>query len=144
MDMQQLLRLGAQAFQSQLGRQIAGSLPIEKIMPALARLLPGSGDSVDLGALIGRMQGGGLADLAQSWLGDGGNREIDEGDVRKLLDDGAISDFSSELGLSESQAIEGLRGALPAMLDKASSGGSLDMLGGAGGLLGGVSKLFGR
>lgn len=144
MDIQQLLRLGAQAFQSQLGSQLADSISTEGIMGALAELLPGDGDKVDLGQLVGRMQGGGLSALAESWLGDGGNEGMGGEQVRELLGSDAIGQFAGKLGLDEGQAVEGLKGALPEMIDKASSGGSLDMLGGASGLLGAASGLFGR
>jgi len=144
MDIQKLLHLGAQAFESRLGSQLTDSSSLQGIMAALAELLPGDGDNVDLGRLVGRMQGGGLAGLAESWLGDGGNEGMDPDQVRELLGSDAIGQFARKLGLEETQAIEGLRGALPEMIDKASSGGGLDMLGGASGLLGAASGLFGR
>ncbi|NBB93329.1 MAG: DUF937 domain-containing protein [Gammaproteobacteria bacterium] len=144
MDIQQLLRLGAQAFQSQLGAQLADSISLEGIMGGLAELLPGDGDNVDLGKLVGRMQGGGLSALAESWLGDGGNEGLGADQVRELLGPDAIERFAGKLDLDEGQAVEGLKGALPEMIDKASSGGSLDILGGASGLLGAASGLFGR
>lgn len=143
MDIQQLLKLGAQAFQSRLGSQLADSISLDSIMGALSGLLPGDGDNIDLGQLVGNMQGGGLASMAESWLGDGGNEEIGGDQVRDLLGSDAIGSFAEKLGLDESQAVEGLKGAVPAMIDKASSGGSLDMLGGASGLLGAAGKLFG-
>lgn len=146
MDMQNLLRLGAEAFLSQIssGETGSGGLTMDRIMQALADLLPGDGDQVDLGALVGRMEGGGLADMAQSWLGDGGNRGIDAAQVKSLLGGDAISGFAKQLGLGETEAVAGLESALPAMIDRASSGGSLDLLGGASGLLGAAGSLFGR
>lgn len=58
MDINQILKIGAQAFQSQLDEQLAGSLSLDRIMDALARLMPGEGKDVDLGALVAKMQGG--------------------------------------------------------------------------------------
>jgi len=144
MNVEQILKIGAEAFQSQVGQQLAGSLSVEKIMDALAGLMPGEGKTVDLSALIGQMQGGGLAAMAQSWLGDGGNAGIDAGQLMSLFGSGRIQQFASQLGLEESTAVEGLQGAVPEMIDKASTGGTLEALGGAEGLMGMAGKLFGR
>ena len=56
-----------------------------------------------------------------------------------------IADFASKLGLSNEEAAGGLSEALPQMVDKASSGGSLlDSIGGISGAVGLASKLFGK
>ncbi len=144
MKLDQLLEIGAKAFQSSAGQQAAKSLPLDKIMTALALLMPGKGSNVDLGALIGKMQGGGLASLAQSWLGDGGNAGIDAGQLVSMFGSDQISRFAEQLGLDQNTALEGLKGAVPEMVDKASSGGTLESLGGAVGLMSMAGKLFGR
>src|SRR6056297_1975878 len=144
MDIKQILTIGAQAFQSQLGEQIAKSLPLDKIMDALAGLLPGEGKSVDLSALIGKMQGGGLASLAESWLGDGGNAGIGAEQLMSIFGSGDIMRFADKLGLDQDTALEGLKTAVPEMVDKASTGGTLESLGGAGGVMDLAGKLFGR
>lgn len=144
MDISQILKIGAQAFQSQLGQELAGSLSLDKIMDALAGLLPGTGKNVDLGALVGKMQGGGLAALAESWLGDGGNAGIGAEQLMSMFGKGDIMRFADKLGLDQDTALEGLKGAVPEMVDKASTGGTLESLGGVGGLMGMAGKLFGR
>ena len=144
MDMNQILKIGAQAFQSQLGEELAGSLSLDKIMDALAGLLPGEGKSVDLSALVGKMQGGGLASLAESWLGDGGNAGIGAEQLMSMFGSGDIMRFADKLGLDQDTALEGLKGAVPEMVDKASTGGTLESLGGVGGVMGMAGKLFGR
>src|SRR6056297_3236141 len=141
MDINQILKIGAQAFQSQLDEQLAGSLSLDKIMDALAGLMPGEGKDVDLGALVGRMQGGGLASLAESWLSDGGNG-ADQ--LMSMFGSGDIMRFADKLGLDEDTALEGLKGAVPEMVDKASTGGTLESLGGIGSVMGMAGKLFGR
>jgi uncharacterized protein YidB (DUF937 family) len=56
-----------------------------------------------------------------------------------------ISEFASTLGLSQEEAAGGLSDAIPQMVDKASSGGSLlDSVGGLSGALGMAGKLFGK
>lgn len=144
MNLNQLLKIGAQAFKSQLGEQVAGSLSLDKITGALAGLMPGKGNSVDLGALVGKMQGGGLASLAESWLGDGGNASIGSEQLMSMFGSGDIMRFADKLGLDQDTALEGLKGAVPEMVDKASTGGTLESLGGIGGVMGMASKLFGR
>lgn len=113
-------------------------------MGALAQLMPGDGTSVDLGAMLKKMQGSGLASLAQSWLGDGGNAGIDIGQLTSMFDGGDIQRFAAGLGLDQETALEGLQGAVPEMIDKASSGGTLDSLGGVSGAMAMAGKLFGR
>jgi uncharacterized protein YidB (DUF937 family) len=144
MKLDQILKIGAQAFQSSAGQEAAKSLPLDKIMAALALLMPGKGSNVDFGALIGKMQSGGLASLAQSWLGDGGNAGIDTSQLLSMFGSDQISRFAEQLGIDQSTALEGLKGAVPQMVDKASSGGTLDAVGGVSGLMGMAGKLFGR
>jgi len=99
----------------------------------------------DIGSILGKMQDGGMTDIAQSWLGDGDNQPMEDSHVTEIFGADKISDFASQLGMSESEAIGGLRDAMPQMVDNASSGGSLlDSIGGIGGALSMASKLFGR
>lgn len=144
MDIQQILKIGAQAFQTQVAGDHAGSLSLDKIMGALAGLMPGKGENVDLGALIGKMQSGGLATLAESWLGDGGNSAIGTEQVASMFGSEEIQAFAASLGLDQGTALEGLKGALPDMIDQASSGGALDSVGGVTGVMAMAGKLFGR
>jgi uncharacterized protein YidB (DUF937 family) len=145
MDMNQLLAMGAKAFMDSKGSGNAGSnLDQGQLLSALSAL-GGSGNSFDIGSIIGSMQSGGLGGLVQSWLGDGDNEEISENQVSQLLGSDKISAFASQLGLSEQEAIGGLKDAMPKMIDQASSGGSLlDSVGGISGALGMASKLFGK
>jgi uncharacterized protein YidB (DUF937 family) len=63
----------------------------------------------------------------------------------QVLGSGAIGDFAKQLGIDTGSATQGLEAAIPAIIDKASSGGSLlDAAGGVDGLLGMAGKLFGR
>lgn len=144
MNLEEILKIGAQAFQSSAGQEAARSLPLDKIMAALALLLPGKGGNVDFGALIGKMQSGGLASMAQSWLGDSGNAGIDTNQLLSMFGSDQIKGFADQLGLDQNTALEGLKGAVPQMVDKASSGGTLDAVGGVSGLMGMAGKLFGR
>jgi len=148
MDMGDLLKMGASAFMNSQRSGDAGSgLDLGSLTSALSGLTGGndSNGGFDIGSILGNMQGGGMADMAQSWLGDGDNAPMEDSHVTSMFGADKISDFASQLGLSESEAIGGLRDAMPQMVDNASSGGSLlDSIGGIGGAINMASKLFGR
>ena len=65
-----LMKIATQLFLSKLGGA-GGGLDAATVQNALGGLLGGSDGQLDLGALMGKLQGGGLAAMAQSWLGDG-------------------------------------------------------------------------
>ncbi len=144
MNVEELLKVGARAFQSGIADSVTSSLSLDTIMDALAGLMPGEGRNVDLDALMERMQGSGLAAMARTWLGDGDNDGIDAGQLVELFGRNSIRSFAGKLGLDEGTALSGLERAVPEMIDKASSGGSLKSIGGLSGALGMAGKLFGR
>lgn len=148
MDMGDLIKMGATMFiQSKLSGDNGSGLDLSSLTSALSGLAGGnsSGGGLDIGSILGNMQSGGMADLAASWLGDGDNKDISSDQVTNIFGSDKISDFASKLGLSEDEAVGGLRDALPQMVDKASNGGSiLDSIGGIEGALGMASKIFGR
>ena len=150
MDMGDLIKMGATMFiKSKMSGDNGSGLDIGDLVSALSGLAGGSSSSssaggIDLGSILGKMQQGGMADMASSWLGDGDNQEISSGQVADIFGSDKISDFASKLGLSEDEAVGGLRDALPTMVDKASSGGSiLDSIGGVEGAISMASKIFG-
>ena len=145
MDMSELLRMGAAAFMESSKSGAAGSaLDSEALISALTGLTGGQ-EGLDIGRILDAMQSGGLADIAQSWLGDGQNEALSEDNVTQLLGADKVSDFASQLGVSQEEAIGGLQDALPTLIDKASSGGSLlDSLGGIGGAINMASNIFGK
>ena len=148
MDMGDLLKMGASAFiNSKMSGDAGSNLDIGSLTSALSGLTGGndSNGGFDIGSILSNMQGGGMADMAQSWLGDGDNAPMQDEDVTNIFGADKIKDFASQLGMSESEAIGGLRDAMPQMVDQASSGGSLlDSIGGIGGAISMASKLFGR
>jgi len=97
--------------------------------------LLGSGDKADIGGLLSGLQEKGLGDVASSWLGDGENQEISADQLKEVLGEEKLSQAAVELGTDEGSLLESLREALPQMVDKSSSGGSLlDSVGGLGGV----------
>ena len=149
MDMMNLVKMGAQMFINSKGSGSAGSgLDIASVVSALSGLAGGGGggkQGFDIGSLLSQMDSGGLGNAAKSWLGDGDNDAISPNQVTDVLGADKLSEFASQLGISKEEAAGGLSDALPHMVDKGSSGGSLlDSLGGVSGAIGLASKLFGK
>lgn len=143
MDLNAVLRMGAQLFKQEAGAPAQG-LPIEAIVQALMGLLGDGSGKLDLAGLVQRFSSSGLAGLAQSWLSDGANAPIGGAQLMQVLGAGAIGDFARQLGIDVGSATQGLEAAIPAIVDKASSGGSLlEAAGGVDGLMGMAGKLFG-
>ena len=104
--------------------------------------LVGGGDQMDVAGLVGNLKEKGLGDVAESWLGDGDNKDISADQLKEALGADQISAAAAELGTDEGSLLGGLQAALPQLVDKASSGGSLlDKVGGLG-ALGGMAKKF--
>ena len=143
MDLNDIIKMGAEAFSNSAGSGQAGSgLDAGALVSALSGLTSGSG-GLDIASLMNSMQSGGLGDVLQSWLGDGKNAAISGQQISDVLGADKISDFAGQLGLSQEEAIGGLQDAFPQMVDKASSGGSLlDSIGGIQGAIGLAGKLF--
>lgn len=137
--------MGAAAFKGGTDSQTAQQLPTQNIIAALTQLLGDGKGGIDIAALVRMASQSGLLEMAQSWLGDGKNAGLSMDGVIKMLGQAKISQFASQLGIDQQAAVGGLQEAIPTIVDKASSGGSLlDSMGGAQGMLGMASKLFGR
>jgi uncharacterized protein YidB (DUF937 family) len=148
MDLADLLKMGAQVFiNSKQSGDAGSSLNIDSVASVMAGLIGADSNAaaVDIGSLVSKMDAGGLGAIAQSWLGDGGNQSISPEEVANTLGADQISAFASQLGLNEAEAAGGLSEAIPQIVDKASSGGSLlDSIGGVSGAIGLAGKLFGK
>lgn len=105
--------------------------------------LIGGGDKMDIAGLLGGLKEKGLGDVASSWLGDGANEAISADQLKDVLGGDQIAAAAAKLGTDEGSLLDGLKDALPQLVDKASSGGSmLDKVGGLGALGGMAKKLF--
>lgn len=140
-----LMKLGTQLVLSKLG----GNTSESGIESALSSLLGGGGNSdggLDLGSLVSGMMknGGGLESIVGSWLGDGDNESVSGSQIKDILGSDKISEFASKLGVDDDSAADSLAEAVPQMVDKGSSGGSLlDAVGGISGALNLAKKLLG-
>ena len=134
-----LMQLGSQLLASKLGNNINSGA----ITSALGSLLSDKDGSSNLGGLLASMQEKGLGSIAESWLGDGSNEAISSDQVRNLVGDGKVSEMASQLNTDEDSLLDSLKDALPQLMDKSSSGGSLlDSVGGLGGALNMAKKFF--
>ena len=96
------------------------------IQSALQSLLPTEGGDLNLSSLVSMFIGnGGIASLAQSWLGDGDNQSISPQSIIGMFGESNVSEFASKIGVDSGTAASGLSDMIPDLIDKASSGGSL-------------------
>lgn len=148
MDMKDILKIGAMMFvNSKLSGNAGSALNLDSLTSALSNLTGGnsSNGGFDIGDLLSKMNGGGMGDVAKSWLGDGQNAPITNENVTQIFGQDKLSDFARQLGLSEDEAVGGLQDALPHMVDKSSIGGSLlDSIGGISGAIKIANQIFGR
>ena len=134
------MKIATQLIMSQLG---GGNSNVSEdvVSAALSKLMPtnSSGD-LDLGGLLGQLNGGGLASMAASWLGDGSNSPMDGKQITDLFGQSQVQNFAQELGVDESTATSGLSNMIPSLIDGNSNGGSLlDSLGGSD-MIGSLAK----
>jgi len=133
-----IMKLGASLLMSKLG----GS-DEDGIASALGGLLTDNDGNLDLGNIVSSLQEKGLGSVVESWLGDGDNEAISADSVKELFGSEKISAMASQLNTDEGSVLGGLSDALPQIVDKSSSGGSLlDSIGGVNGVLNMAKKLF--
>ena len=135
-----LLNIAAQLFLNKSGQ----NLDLGSVVGALKGLLPSSGNDLDIGALVSMFSqnGGGLASMVGSWLGDGANDTLSADNLMSMFGQDKLDSFAQNLGMRTEDATSALAETVPELIDKSSEGGSLVQdIGGqlAKGLLG---KLF--
>ncbi|BFM07352.1 YidB family protein [Halioxenophilus aromaticivorans] len=103
-----------------------GDASLGSIQTALQHLLPTDGGEINVGSLVSQFMGnGGLASLAQSWLGDGQNMSLSADKIMDMFGESKVSNFANEVGVDTNTAANGLSDMIPDLIDKFSSGGSL-------------------
>lgn len=143
MQQSEIINLAATLFKGKIDKDGDG-IDIEDIQNALSSLLADNSGNMNISSLLTNMNMGSLMSIAASWLGDGDNEDISSSQVNELIESDKLSSFASKLGISEDSALSGLTKALPSLVDKSSSGGSLlDSIGGIDGALSMAKKLFG-
>ena len=148
MDLMDLLKVGGSLIQGNSDDATTG-LDVGDIAGALGGLLGNSEGGLDLSSLVGGLASNGLGDVVGSWLGNGENSPISMDQITDLLGSDKISEFASNLGLSEESAKGALADALPQVIDQATAGegGMLDNMlakvGGTEGAMNMLGKMFG-
>jgi uncharacterized protein YidB (DUF937 family) len=103
-------------------------------------------DNGGLNGLLDKLQQGGLAEAAASWVGTGQNQAVDAGQLSTALGHEAISAIAARFGVNPAQAGAGLADLLPRVIDGLTPDGQVpanaqgDVLGALVGQLAG--KLF--
>jgi len=108
--------------------------------------LTGGDNGFDLGEIVAKFTSsrGDLADMGNSWLGDGANRRATPIDIEDALGSRQLESFAKKLGIERAEASQGLSDMLPELIDKCSYGGNLiGKLNDDGGIAGLARKLFG-
>jgi uncharacterized protein YidB (DUF937 family) len=147
MDLMDLLKTGASLIQGNSDDATTG-LDTSSIVDALGGLLGNSEGGLDLGSLVSGLGENGLGEIVGSWLGNGENAPISMDQITDLLGADKISEFASNLGISEESAKGALADALPQVVDQATSGeGSmieemLAQVGGSGSAMDMLGKMF--
>lgn len=78
-----------------------------------------------LGDLLKSFQQGGKAEVAESWVAKGPNRDVSPVELQRVLGPEKIAWLMEETGLSEDELLAGLTRELPDVVDKMTPGGHL-------------------
>jgi len=147
MELMDLLKVGGSLIQSNNDNATTG-LDVNDIATALNGLIGNSQGGLNLAALVGGLSQNGLGEIVGSWLGNGENKSISMDQITDLLGSDKVSEFASQLGLSDDSAKNALADALPQVVDKATSGEGtimdemLAQVGGPQGAMDMLSKMF--
>jgi uncharacterized protein YidB (DUF937 family) len=78
-----------------------------------------------LGGLLNKLQNGGLADAANSWIGSGQNQPVSPGQLGSALGPDIIKTIAQRSGMSEEDITKQLSQVLPGVVDKLTPKGRL-------------------
>lgn len=147
MELMDLLKTGAALIEGNSDSATTG-LDIGDIANAMSGLLSNKEGSLDVASLVSGLSENGLGEIVGSWLGNGENKLITAEQIGALLGGEKVSQFASQLNISEESAANALADALPQVVDQATSGeGSivdqmLEQVGGPQGAMDMLGKMF--
>jgi uncharacterized protein YidB (DUF937 family) len=78
-----------------------------------------------LSGLIEKFQNSGLGDVASSWVGKGANQPVSGEQMINTLGSDKIREIASNLGISNTEAADGLASVLPQLIDKLTPDGTI-------------------
>ena len=85
----------------------------------------GSTLSNGLTELVDRFKAAGRADEADSWVGQGSNRELEQGSLEQTLGEDTLAELSGKTGLSRAELLARLASNIPDAVDRYSPAGRL-------------------
>jgi len=147
MNLMDVLKVGGALIQGNSDDATTG-LDMGDIANALGSLIGNGEGGLDLATLVSGFSQNGLGGIVNSWLGNGENASISTNQITDLLGSDKVSEFASQLGLSEESAKGALAEALPQVVDQLTSGEDtiidkvLDQVGGASGAMDMLGKMF--
>jgi uncharacterized protein YidB (DUF937 family) len=95
-----------------------------------------------IGALLQKLQAGGLGDVASSWVSSGPNQSISPNQLQDVLGSDLIGQIAAQLGISPQAASSQLAETLPQVVDQATPTGQLPPQDGDG--FGDIGAILGR
>jgi uncharacterized protein YidB (DUF937 family) len=117
--------------------QGAGGIDPQVLMGIVGALMNNAGG---LQGILAKLQQGGLADAAQSWVGSGANQPVSAEQMGGALGPDLMGMIAKQMGGSNQQAAGTMADLLPSLIDKLTPQGQVpddNGLGGLGALLGG-------
>ncbi|MEN6331639.1 MAG: YidB family protein [Smithella sp.] len=75
--------------------------------------------------LIEKFQNGGLGEVVSSWIGTGENQPVSGDQITNTLGADKIKDIAASLGVSDTEAADGLASMLPQLIDRLTPEGKL-------------------
>ena len=115
----------------------AGGIDPQVLMGIIGALMNSSGG---LSGILGKLQQGGLADAAASWVGTGANQPVSPDALGGALGPDLMGMIAKQLGGNEQQAAGTMADLLPGLIDQLTPQGQLPAdngMGALGSLLGG-------
>jgi uncharacterized protein YidB (DUF937 family) len=146
MDFSDLFKMGAEIIQGN-SDDATTNLDKDSISDALSNIFGGE-NGFNLDSIVSKLSDSNLSEIVGSWIGSGENKPISMDAITDLIDSEKISEFASQLGLSEDSAKGALADALPNLVDKITSedsviGNMLDKIGGVDGAMDMLGDMFG-
>ncbi len=109
---------------SMVGETLSGGTENKGLMEHVLNLV----NHPEVGGLSGlyeKFNSNGLGDIVASWVGKGVNQPVSGDQMASTLGMDKISEIASSLGISQTQAADGLASVLPQLIDKLTPEGSV-------------------
>lgn len=96
----------------------------ESSIASLAKdLLSKEGSKGSIDTIVTALQGAGLGEKVQSWMGTGENEPITEGEIEKSVDKGVLDSIAESTGIDRSTIVPLITSLLPILVDKITPNG---------------------